>query len=300
MKKLITLVANLEKQALDDKIINKLFIKLEKKKVRIINLKWLSVNEACDIFIDSTLSLEILRQITQEVLEDAKIDYFVQNDDNRQKKLLISDMDSTIINQECIDEIAEKLNIKDAVATITESAMKGEIDFDQSLIQRVELIKGVTTCHLKEVAQNDLTLTKGARTLVQTMKKHGAKTVLVSGGFTFFTNIIANLVGFDENFANILEIENNRLSGKVIEPILDANSKLEIMNEQISILKINQDDVIAVGDGANDLMMLGSAGLGFAYYAKKAVIDKTHFHVNNTNLEALLFAQGFKREDFVN
>lgn len=299
MIKVITLVTNFLKNPLDEKIINKLFVKLEKKKAKIINLKWLSPDEACDVLIDSDLSVDEIRQVAVAALEDTLCDYFVQNNDNRLKKLLISDMDSTIINQECIDEIADKLNIKDKVSAITEIAMNGEIEFEESIRMRVNLLQGVTKDQLEEVLLNNITLTDGANTLVKTMNKFNAKTILVSGGFTFFTETISKMIGFGENFANVLEMKDNILTGKVKEPILSAKSKLEIMNDKTKQHNITNEDVIAVGDGANDLFMLEAASLGFAYYAKPAVIEKTKFHINNTNLEALLFAQGIKRKEFV-
>lgn len=299
MNKVITLVANTKKQLLDERIINKIFVKVEKTKSKIVNLQWLADDEACDIYVDSSCTLDEIRVAAAKALEEIGCDFFVQEDDNRKKKLLISDMDSTIINQECIDEIADKLGIKDKVSSITESAMNGEIDFNQSLKQRVALLKGVSEVQLNEVLNNDISLTQGAHTLVQTMKKNGAKSVLVSGGFTFFTSNIGSMVGFDENFANILEIKNGVLTGNVIEPILSAKSKLEIMNDKITEHNIEAKDVVAVGDGANDLMMLEAAGLGFAYHAKQAVQDKTQFHVNHCDLTALLYAQGYKKQDFV-
>ncbi len=299
MQNVITLITNPARQILDDAVINKAFMGLERRGAVVSSLKWLAEDEACDIFFDD-VTPEDAAEIISIKLEKIEMDFIVQKNGNRRKKLLISDMDSTIIQQECIDEIADKLGLKEKVAAITERAMNGELDFSDSLRARVGLLEGLNANTLDDVYQNHITLMPGALELVQTMKKNGAYCLLVSGGFTFFTDKIANRTGFDENRANILEINNGKLTGKVIEPILDKDSKLEALNETIARLNIDKEDTLAVGDGANDLPMLKNAGIGVAYYAKPSVKEQVFSSINYTNLKSLLYAQGYTKEEIVN
>ena len=271
---------------------------IEKKGGAVSNLSWLAKDEACDIFFDDIKPQEAYDIIRQK-LDGIEVDIVVQENNMRKKKMLISDMDSTIIQQECIDEIADKLNLKNKVAAITERAMNGELDFSQSLRERVGLLGGLDANKLDDVYKNNIEIMPGAETLVRTMKKHGAYCLLVSGGFTFFTDKIAGRLGFDENRANILEINDGKLTGKVVEPILDKDSKLEALEEVASKLSIRKSDAIAVGDGANDLPMLKNAGVGVAYYAKESVQEQVACRINYSDLTALLYIQGYKKEEFV-
>ncbi len=298
MQNVVTLITNPEDKILDEAVINKAFMALERKGGKIINMSWLAQHEACDIFFDS-IDIQSARDILSEKLEPLCVDFIVQENNNRKKKMLISDMDSTIIQQECIDEIAEKFGIKDKIAEITNKAMNGNLDFSDSLCERVALLKGLDESELGNVYKDKITLMSGATELVQTMKKSGAYCLLVSGGFTFFTDKIAQRLGFDENRANILEITDGKLTGKVIEPILNADSKLQALNETIGRLNISKDDVIAVGDGANDLPMLKNAGLGIATHAKPLVQQQVNHNIKFTRLKSLLYLQGYKKDEFV-
>ncbi|PIR39808.1 MAG: phosphoserine phosphatase SerB [Alphaproteobacteria bacterium CG11_big_fil_rev_8_21_14_0_20_39_49] len=299
MQNVVTLITNYPKQKLDEAIINKVFISLEKKGGKIINLSWLAENEACDIFFDE-LDVNNARNILADKLEGIEVDYIVVENNNRRKKMLISDMDSTIIQQECIDEVADKLGMKDKIAAITLRTMNGEIDFSDSLRRRVLLLKDLDESKLQEVYENHITAMPGAKELLATMKANGSYCLLVSGGFTFFTDKIQNLLGFDDNRANVLEIKNGKLTGKVIEPVLDASSKLDALNETVNKLNIKNDDVIAVGDGANDLPMLQNAGLGIATHAKPHVQQQVRHNIIYTDLKALLYIQGYKKDEFCN
>lgn len=299
MQYILTLITNPEVQKLDDEIINTAIMAIERKKAHIDNLGFLSPNEAMDIFfseIDFAKAVEALKL----KLADIPVDFIIQPaKENRKKKLLISDMDSTIINQECIDEIADKVGLKDQVSKITERAMNGELDFKDALRERVGLLAGLPESELVNVYENHITLMNGAKELVQTMKKNGATCILVSGGFTFFTSRVAKAVGFDEQSANILEITNGKLTGKVIEPILDSSAKVASLDKSVAKLNIGFDDAIAVGDGANDLPMLKKAGMGVAYHAKPVVNEQVSAHVGHSALKSLLFIQGYKAEEIV-
>lgn len=293
MSFIITIITNKDHNPLNENLVNRVFKILEKKLAKINNFSWLSVENACDIEV-SDIEYDNARQILRQYSDELKFDFAITQKDNRRKKLLICDMDSTIIEQECIDEIAEILGIKDKVAAITEAAMNGKIEFASALKERVALLKDIKEDTLEQVYSEKITLMPGAAALVATMNKYGAKTILVSGGFTLFTNKIAHRIGFNENHANILEIKNGKLTGRVIEPILDKSSKLEILQNLIEKYGLAKEDTIAVGDGANDLPMLKYAGIGVAFRAKEIVRQETQFHINYTDLTSLLYIQGFK------
>jgi phosphoserine phosphatase len=217
---------------------------------------------------------------------------------NRRKRLFVADMDSTMIRQECIDELAAFAGLKEHVAKITERAMRGEIEFAPALRERVALLKDLPASIVDEVLHNTIRLMPGGRALVTTMKQHGAYTCLVSGGFTVFTSKIAAQIGFDENRANRLLIENGKFSGKVEEPILGSEAKLASLNQLAASRGLALADTLAVGDGANDLPMLRAAGLGVAYYAKPAVAAAAATRIERGDLTALLYLQGYRREEF--
>ena len=215
------------------------------------------------------------------------------------KRLLISDMDSTIIGQECIDELADAVGLKPEISAITERAMRGELDFEAALTERVVRLKGLPLAELERTLPQRLTLNPGARTLVATMKAHGAQTVLVSGGFTFFTARIAALAGFEFQRGNTLGDDGAALTGEVGRPILGRAAKREAMEEFARAGGFTSADALAVGDGANDLDMIKAAGLGVAYHAKPVVAAEAAASIRHTDLTAALFFQGFTADQFV-
>ncbi len=230
--------------------------------------------------------------------EGLEADICVQSSMNRRKKLLICDMDSTLIGQECIDELADFAGMKNRVSAITEQAMRGEIDFDNALKERVKLLKGLNLSVLQDCFEQRIHINAGAQELCQTMRHHGAKTVIVSGGFTFFTHRIAQACGFDTHQANILIDDGTYLTGDVGLPILGREAKLDAMKAHSQDLG-GPDMAIAIGDGANDLAMITAAGLGIAYYAKPAVAAAAHCAITHTDLRTALYYQGFSDDDII-
>lgn len=257
---------------------------------------WLSPGEAVDIYMDNRPANQW--QIWQD-LQKMAVDLIVQPAKSRRKKILLADMDSTMIEQECIDELAAEAGIGPRVADITARSMNGELDFDASLQERVSLLKGLDESIIVKVLAERISLMPGARILLATMKAQGAYAALVSGGFTAFTAQVAGQLGFDENRANSLLIENGKLTGAVRMPILGRDAKVSAMQEITARLGLTAADVLAVGDGANDLGMLGLAGTGVALHAKPAVAAECDIRINHGDLTALLYLQGYSREEFV-
>ena len=260
--------------------------------------QWLAADTACDLTVDDGTP-ETLHTAVQGVLGQQPVDCVIQPSGVRRKRLLIADMDSTIIDQECIDELAAALGIKDRISAITERAMRGELDFNLALRERVALLKGLERRALMDVFKNQITIRPGARTLVQTMRANGAHTALVSGGFTFFTQKVAEAVGFDENQANTLDFDGDLLAGTVGEPILGREAKRDALNAFVEQLDISAAQTLAVGDGANDLDMIGAAGLGVAFRAKPAVAEAADARIDHCDLTALLYIQGYRDTEFV-
>ena len=215
------------------------------------------------------------------------------------KKLLLADMDGTMISSECIDELAEYAGVRAKVTAITEKAMAGEIDFVKALEQRVKLLKGLTVEQLTDCYNERIHLTQGARTLVKTMSALGSTSAIVSGGFSFFADKIANDLGFNESYANELVFEGNTLSGAVKNPILDAVEKKIVLQKLCIEGNFHQNDVIAVGDGANDIDIIRNAGIGVSYYGNRILTAKSNFKIYYSNLRALLYFQGIKESEFV-
>jgi phosphoserine phosphatase len=263
---------------------------------------WLDPGIAVDIRFTPAGEADnrILADRVRAALGGAPIDVVVQKAEGRRKRLFVADMDSTMIGQECVDELADFVGQKARVAAITERAMRGEIEFAPALRERVALLAGLPAGVVDEVITKRITLTSGGRMLVQTMRRHGAHTCLVSGGFTIFTARIAALIGFDENRGNRLIIgDDGRFSGSVAEPVLGRDAKLETLRELRARFGLARDETLVAGDGANDLLMIGDAGLGVAYRAKPLVAEAAAARIDHGDLTALLYAQGYRREAFV-
>lgn len=257
---------------------------------------WLAVDEAAEFAIP--VAPDNQWDVWAE-LQNACVDLVIQPLEGRRKKMLLADMDSTMIRQECIDELAAEAGVGAHVADITARAMNGELDFEASLIERVGLLKGLPEDMIEQVLDQRISHMPGGYELVNTMKAHGAYTALVSGGFTAFTSRVAAALGFDENRANTLMASDGKLTGEVQRPILGKAAKVEALEEISSRLGISEHDVLAVGDGANDLGMLKRAGTGVALHAKPTVQAECDLRINHGDLTALLFLQGYGRDAFV-
>ena len=239
------------------------------------------------------------RGLLLQELDGAAIDLAVIDASCRRKRLLVADMDSTMITIECIDEVADFAGIKAEVAAVTRQAMNGEIDFVAALRARVALLAGLPVTVIEEVIAQRLRFVEGAATLVRTMRAHGAKAALVSGGFTSFTGHVRENLGFDLDEANVLEVEGGRLTGRLSGPIRDASAKLATLLRLRATHGLAHEETLAVGDGANDLPMLGAAGLGVAFRAHPRVEAAAPVAIRHGDLTALLYLQGYAREEFV-
>jgi phosphoserine phosphatase len=263
--------------------------------------QWLAQNIAADIPFTAPPGTETraIADMLRERFPDG-IDVVVQPVAGRRKALFLADMDSTMIGQECIDELADLVNLKPHVAAITERAMRGEIAFEPALRERVSLLKGLPATVIDDVIRDRIRLTPGARTLVMTMRANGAYTCLVSGGFKSFTDRIAATIGFDENRSNVLEVgADGKLVGLVREPIFGRDAKLRTLRDLCAQHGVAKEATLVTGDGANDLSMIQEAGLGVAYHAKPAVAAAAHARIDHGDLTALLYLQGYRREEFV-
>ncbi len=257
---------------------------------------WLAVDEAAEFL------LEALPSNQWDVWADLQkmgVDLVIQPAEGRKKKMLLADMDSTMIQQECIDELAEEAGVGERVKDITAKAMNGELDFEGALDERVGLLKGLPESVIGKVLSERITYMPGGKELLATMKRDGAYAALVSGGFTAFTASVASALGFDENRANTLLVEDGKLTGEAGRPILGREAKVQALEEITARLGISEADVIAVGDGANDLGMLTRAGAGVALHAKPSVAAECDIRINHGDLTALLYVQGYKYADFV-
>jgi phosphoserine phosphatase len=260
---------------------------------------------ALDLEVEANLALdaaEVIRALrlqVEQALGGLAVDAAVQPSAGRKKRLFLADMDSTIIGCECLDELADFAGVKDKVSAITERAMRGELDFEAALRERVAMLEGLSLSALQQCYDQRVRLNPGARTLVQTMRAHGVRCVLVSGGFTFFTERVAEAAGFHHQRANRFVERGETLAGWVEEPILGREAKLETLRQELRALEISPAAALAVGDGANDLAMIEAAGLGVAYRAKPVVAAQADARIDHADLTALLYFQGYAAEEFV-
>ncbi|MDB5535755.1 MAG: serB [Devosia sp.] len=259
-------------------------------------LNWLNHSIACEIL--EPKSTDALAE-AREIIGAAKVDAALVPTENRRKQILVADMDSTMINEECIDELADSIGIKDQVAAITDRAMRGELDFGQALDTRVALLKGLQRKVIEAIRRENITLAPGGRALISTMKAYGAYTSLVSGGFTIFADYFGKRIGFDEAIANVLLFEDDALTGTVQKPIVDKNTKRERLTALAADRNLPLSQTIAVGDGANDLDMIRIAGFGVALHAKPAVAAEAGIRIDHGDLTALLYLQGYDDEEIV-
>ena len=252
---------------------------------------------ALDLLVEAQ-DRAMVRSAAEKALEGLPVDVCVQPWAGRKKRLFVADMDSTIINVECLDEMADFAGVKDKVSAITERAMRGELVFEDALRERVAMLKGLDLSSLEECYDERVRLNPGARTAVETMARNDARCVLVSGGFTFFTRRVAQAAGFHEQRGNTLCEDGEVLTGKVGEPILGREAKLATLKEEAARLDIPLSETMAIGDGANDLDMIKAAGLGIAYRAKPIVAEQADARIDHADLTAVLYFQGYRAEEF--
>jgi phosphoserine phosphatase len=278
---------------LDDRLVDRALGQLREIDPKAAFLHWIDEGDAADLRFAADLKSA---RWALAALEN--VDVVVQSDEPRWKRLLVADMDSTIIGQECIDELADYVGLKDKVARITERAMQGELDFSGALRERVRLLAGLDERALSRCLNERVEVTAGAETLVQTMRAGGASCLLVSGGFLSFADPIARAVGFDRVRANRLVFAGGKLSGEVGDPIVDAMAKRDALVEARDQLGLNREDVLSIGDGANDKLMIEEAGLGIAFRAKPALAEVADAELKHHGLDALLWVQGVRRRDW--
>lgn len=298
MKTILTLVSNPAEPSVTPQLAVKVRDALTMEGGRAAAADWLAPQVACDIAVEGLTLIEAEAR-ARAAVGDAPVDLFAQEANGRRKKVLIADMDSTMITVECLDELADFAGKKAEIAAITERAMRGELEFEGALRERVAMLKGLDESALAATLTDRIAIMPGAYELVRTMNKAGALTVLVSGGFTYFTSRIAQRIGFAEQRGNELIIEGGKLTGEVGTPILGRDAKLASLNAARKRMGLKENETLAVGDGANDLAMLQAAGLGVAYHAKPIVAEAAHARVDHGDLTALLYFQGYRKAEFV-
>ncbi len=292
-KKVLTLVADPHNTRPFTSIIEAVEASLSTLNVGDMTKDWLEPGAACDLLFTGDINLSSLPKDVNEA------DFCLQPQSHRRKKLLLADMDSTIITVECIDELADFAGLKKEVSAITEKAMQGELDFDEAFAARVAMLEGLKEDVLQKTFDERVKLTPGARTLIQTMKSNGAYSALVSGGFTFFTSRVRELTGFDMDDSNTLLFEDGKLTGKAALPILNSKAKLNNLNRLLTEKGLMRSESTAIGDGANDIPMIEAAGLGVSFHAKPAAEKAADANIRFGDLTTLLYYQGYKTTDFV-
>jgi phosphoserine phosphatase len=287
-----TLIAGATGPALDDNTIAAAAAGFD------VTVDWLAGGVAVDLIMNDGMARPVEAAIRQ-ALAGQPVDVVVQDTAHRRKKLLVADMDSTIITVECIDVLAARAGIGDRIADITARTIRGELDFATSLRERVALLAGTPIAALEDAWRQDVALTPGARVLIATMRAHGAYTALISGGFTWFTERVGAAAGFDLHRANRLIVEDGRLAGRVAEPVLDRDAKETMLRDLVRERAIATADSLAVGDGANDIAMIRTAGLGVSYHGVDAIKDVAGARIEHGDLTALLYLQGYRSTEFV-
>ena len=301
MDLVLTLIAPSGATKISDSLVQRVRNALNNLGAETTPADWLSPGKACDISF-SGLAAQQGEAVALSVISEkgpAKVDVISQALLGRKKKLLIADMDSTIVTSETLDELADFAGLKNEIAKITKSAMEGELGFEEAIEARVSMLKGLGEDALKKTLKR-VKLTAGAKTLVATMKANGAHTILVSGGFSYFTDYISQEVGFDKSYGNSLIIKKGKLTGEVAKPILDKDTKLKVLLQTAAQKKLSLDETLSIGDGANDVPMLGAAGLGIAFHAHMIAAQAASARLNHADLTAVLYAQGYKIEELVN
>ena len=301
MKYYLTLVSKPQEFSLSENFLNNLNALLQNNNIVILERRTLSDQESYEILLDFSANFyDDYKKLLANFIADLPVDYFLMPyQENRIKKLFITDMDSTLIEQECIDEIARNIGKYDQVAQITQNTMQGNELFEGSLEQRVALLKG-TECHiLDKILAQQITFSEGAETMIKNLKKHGVILAVASGGFDYFTGAIKKQLGLDYDFANKLEIQDGKLTGKLIPPIYGSKDKANSLENLMHKYQINSDEVIAIGDGSNDIEMLQTVDFGIAYHAKPVVNNAAKYHLKHSSLITLLFMQGIARKDFI-
>lgn len=296
MQNVLTLIADPGRADLSDGEVAPVGEALAGAGATIRSVTWLDENIACELVFEG-LGCGAARRALADGGHGARCDMVVQPRQGRRKDLLVADMDGTILAGETLDELAEYAGVRDVIAAITARAMNGEIRFEEALRERVAMIGGLPVSAL-QTAMEGMKLTAGARTLVQTMRAHGAYTVLVSGGFKYFTSRVAAMAGFHADEANRLEVVDQRLAGRVVEPVLDDGAKLAALERHARDRNIPLSQTLAAGDGFNDLPMIGRAGLGVAFHAKPTVAARAGISIRHGDLTALLYLQGYAGRDF--